>query len=83
MNYMILSFGRQLHTISTLFLLTLFTLTSRGQTSKTYNGVFNTSNLNGNATYQYFDNGEGGRTYHGGFKFSSNNNLVSITAILR
>ena len=49
------------------------------QTLKTYNGVFKTNTFSGIASYQYFDNSEGERTFTGNFKFQTVNNTVSIS----
>jgi len=79
MNISTQSLGQKLQYVSLLLVFTFCAFSIYAQTPKTYNGVFKTSNLNGNASYQYFDNTEGERTYDGTFKFSSSNNLVAIT----
>lgn len=65
--------------VTILFAIIFFQCSVSAQTLKIYNGVFKTNSFNGNASYQYFDNSEGERTFEGPFKFTATNNLVSIS----
>lgn len=67
--------------IITLFFLSVWGLgfsSLKAQTPQTYNGVFKTANLTGNANYKYFDNNKGERIYNGDFRFYTINNTANF-----
>jgi len=62
-----------------LIILIFFGLKSQGQTTQTYQGVFETRQTKGKATYQYIENSNYERVYVDNFKYVADKNTMLIT----
>ena len=68
---------RSILIIALLFSLTTFKVVS--QNIKTYSGKYSEDNASGDATYEYYENENFERIYHGNFKFSRGNSQSKLS----